>query len=81
MEVRMVNHLQGVLCDKSLMAPTAKQAIFYFGIIISIRLFHVNVLSISIPKNFVLVILDFILLLVKNCMTSFSQNSVRTSLL
>jgi len=63
-----------------------------YGIIISIWLFHINVLSIIIPNNFMLVTVDFILLsqptqmgicelfLVKNCMRLFSQNSV-TSLL
>jgi len=43
------------------MAVTAKQATLNFGIIISMWLFHVNVLSTIIPKNFVLVILYFIL--------------------
>ena len=59
--------------------PT-KQATLSFGINVSIWLFHVYVLSIIIPKNFMLVVLDFILLsqpklmgicellLVKNCM-------------
>ena len=62
------------------MAVTAKQATLNFGIIISMWLFHVNVLSTIIPKNFVLVILYFILssqptlmgicelFLLKNCM-------------
>jgi len=44
------------------MAVTTKQVIPYFGIIISIWLFHVNVLSIIIPKTFMLVILYFVLL-------------------
>jgi len=62
------------------MALTTKQATLSFGINVSIWLFHVSVLSIIIPKNFMLVVLDFILLsqptltgicellLVKNCM-------------
>lgn len=61
------------------MALSTKQATLNFGIIISICLFHVSVLSIIIPKNFILVIWDFILIshstlmgiceliLVKNC--------------
>jgi len=61
------------------MAVTAKQTTLNFGIIISIWLFHVNVLSVIIPKHVMLVAMDFILLsepnqmaicelfLVKNC--------------
>ena len=45
------------------MALTAKQANLNFHVIISVWRFHVNVLSIIIPKNFMLVILDFILLI------------------
>ena len=87
MEVRMVSCI-----TKGLMALTTKQAILNFGIIISKWLFHINVLSIIIPKNFMLVILDFILLsqptlmgtselfLVKNCMRpvfwKFSDNKL-----
>jgi len=44
------------------MALTTKQVTPNFGIIISIWLFHVNVLSIIIPKTLMLVMLDFILL-------------------
>ena len=74
------------------MALNAKQTTLNFGIIISICLFHVSVLSVIIPKNFVLVILDFILFpqptlmgicelfLVKNCMrlvfSKFSGNNL-----
>jgi hypothetical protein len=62
------------------MAVTAKQTTFNLSIIISIWLFHFNVLSIIIPKHVMLVVMDFILLsepnlmaicelfLVKNCM-------------
>ena len=72
---------------KGLMALTANQATLNFGIIISIWLFHINVLSVIIPKNFTLVILDFILsqstlmgiwelFLIKNCMRlGFSEYS------
>jgi len=72
------------------MALNAKQATLNFGIIISIYLFHISVLSVIIPKNCVLVILDFMLFpqptlmgicelfLVKNCMrlvfSKFSDN-------
>jgi len=44
------------------MALNAKQTTFNFGTITSIWLFHVNVSSTIIPKNFILVILDLILL-------------------
>ena len=44
------------------MTLTTKQAMPSFGIIISMWLFRVNVLSIIIPKTFILVILYFILL-------------------
>jgi hypothetical protein len=62
------------------MAVAAKQATLNFGMIISVWLFYINILSIIILKNFTLVILDFILLsqpmlmgkfelfLVKKCM-------------
>lgn len=76
------------------MAVTAKQTTLNFSIIISIWLFHVNILSIIIPKNVTLVVMDFILLsepnlmaiceqlLVKICVRLvYSQNSVTTSLL
>jgi hypothetical protein len=43
------------------MALTTKEATFSAGIIISMWLFHVSVLLIIIPKNFMLVIMDFIL--------------------
>jgi hypothetical protein len=67
------------------MAVTAKQTTLNFGIIISIWLSHVNVLSIIIPKHVMLVVMDFILLaepnlmairellLVKNCMRLVSS--------
>jgi len=73
---------------KVLMALTANQVTLNFGTITSTWLFHINVLSIIIPKNIMLVTVDFILLsqptqmgiyellLVKNCMRLFSQNSV-----
>jgi hypothetical protein len=48
---------------KGIMALTAKQANLNFHVIISVWCFHINVLSIIIPKNFMLVILDFILLI------------------
>ena len=76
---------------KGLLALTAKQTTLNFSIIISIWLFHVNVLSIIVPKTFMLVILYFILLsqltlmgicelfLVQNCMrlvfSKFSDNN------
>jgi len=72
------------------MALTTKQATFNFHIMIPILLFPVNVLPIIIPKNFMLVILNFIFLsqpalmgicelfLAKNCMRlvfpKFSDN-------
>ena len=72
------------------MARNAKQATLNFRISISLWLFNVNVLSIFIPKNSMLLILDFILLtqplligicklfLFKNCMSlvfsKFSDN-------
>jgi len=74
------------------MARTVKQARLNFRISISLWLFSVNVLSVFIPKNFMLVILDCILLsqplligigelfLFKNCMSlvfsKFSDNKV-----
>ena len=72
------------------MVVTAKQIVLNFGIIISIWLFHINILSIIILTNFVLAVLEFILLSqstlmgkcepfsVKNCMRlvflKFSDN-------
>jgi len=72
------------------MLVTAKQTALNFGIIISIWLFYINILSFIILKNFVLIILEFILLsqptlvgkcellLIKNCMrlvfTKFNDN-------
>ena len=62
------------------MALNYKQATLSFGTVISIWLLHVIVLSIIIPKNFILVVLDFMILsqptlmgicelfLLKNCM-------------
>ena len=58
MGVRMVNHLQSIQHHKFLMGLTAKQDTLNFGIIISIWVFRVNVLSIFIPKSFLLVVLD-----------------------
>ena len=92
-EIRMVNHLQGIQPHKTCNGLTAKQTTLNFGITISIWLFYVNMLPIIILKNFVLVILEFILLsqprlmgkcelfLVKNCMRLvFSKSSDRFAL-
>jgi hypothetical protein len=79
----MVNHLQGICCHNRFNGPNCKRkATLNFGIIISVWLLCGNVLSVitSIPKHFMLVMLDFMLLLqatlmgicelflVKNCM-------------
>ena len=88
----MVNHLQGIQHHKRFNGSNCKTSHTNFGIIIYICLFHVSVLSVIIPKNFVLMILDFILFpqpslmgicelfLVKNCMrlvfSKFSDNKV-----
>ena len=60
MEVRMVNLFQGILHHE--MASTAKQATLNFRISISLWLFNIIVLPFFIPKSFMLLILDFILL-------------------
>jgi len=94
MEIRMVNHLHCIRHHKSFNGSNSKpnHIIMLYGIIISIWLFHINVLSIIIPNNFILVTVDFILLsqptqmgicelfLVKNCMRQFSQNLVTSFL-
>jgi len=63
------------------MALTAKQATLNFHIIIYIWLFHINVLSVIIPKYFMLVILNFILLsqptLMGICELSLAKNCMR----
>jgi len=50
------------ICTKVSMVLTTTQDTVNSGIIISTWLFHINVLSLFIPKNFMLVILDSILL-------------------
>ena len=50
------------------MEVTAKQTTLNFSTIISIWLFHFNVLSIMLPKHVMLVVMDFILLAEPNLM-------------
>jgi len=60
----MVNHLHGIQHHKSFNSSNSKPShiIMVYGIIISRWLFHINILSIIIPNNFMLVPVDFILL-------------------
>ena len=81
MEVKMVNHLQGIQSHKSCNGCNYKQTTLNLGIIISVWLSHVNVLSIIIPKHVMLVVMDFILLaepnLIAICELLLVKNSMR----